>query len=153
MQEEAYSMSKILGTSNANSHHSKEERQQESAAFPGIVPWKDMFEDDILKLPDSSFMNQLRQAVPHEQFWQIANEILRTIGNKKEDFCKGTYYTLQDAKKWLHALLTKVMMDGSEYVIDKTIERAERELANLKQLKSQAKSIADPKQANRNHHQ
>ena len=42
------------------------------------------------------------------------------------------------------------MMDESEYVIDKTIERAERELAKLKQLKSQVNSIADPKQANRN---
>ena len=112
-----------------------------------------MCKSDDLKLPETSFMNQLRQAVPHEQFQQIAYEILKTMGNKKEDFCKGTYYTLQDAKKWLHDLLTKVMMDKSEHVIDKTIEKAERELANLKQLKSQGNSIADQRQANRNHYQ
>ena len=44
-------------------------------------------------------------------------------------------------------------MDESEDVIGETIERSERELTNLKQLKSQVNSIADPKQANRNHHQ
>ena len=45
------------------------------------------------------------------------------------------------------------MMDKSEHVIDETIEKAERKLAKLKQLKSQGDSIADSKQANRNHHQ
>ena len=84
MQEEAYSMSKSSCISNNNSHHSKEERQQQTATFPGIVAWKDVFEDEILKLPDTSFMSQLRQAVPHEQFRQIANEILRTM--QKSDY-------------------------------------------------------------------
>ena len=68
MQEEAYSISKSSWMSNNNSHHSKEEGQQQSAVFPGIVAWKDVFEDDILKLPDTSFMSQLRQAVPHKQY-------------------------------------------------------------------------------------
>ena len=112
-----------------------------------------MFEDKILKFPDKNFMSQLRQAVSHEQYQQITYEILRTIGGKKENFCKGTYYTLQDAKKQLHDLVTKVMMNESEYVIDKTIETPERELTNLKQMKSQVNSLADPKQANRNCHQ
>ena len=99
MQEKADSVSKISCMSNVSSHYFNEKRQHQSAISPGIVAWNKMFESDDLKLPDTSFMNQLRQAVPHEQFRQIANEILRTMGNKKEDFCKGTYYTLQDAKK------------------------------------------------------
>ena len=71
-QGKADSMSEITCRSNVNSHHSKEERQQQSAIFPGIVAWNDMFKDDNLRLPDTSFMNQLRQTVPHEQFQQIA---------------------------------------------------------------------------------
>ena len=72
-----------------------------------------MFKDDNLKLPDTSFMNQLRQSVPHEQCQQIANEVLITMENEKEEFCKGTYHTLLDVKKQLHAILTKVMVDKS----------------------------------------
>ena len=67
-QEKADSMSKISCMSNVNSHHSKEERQHQSAISPGIVAWNDMFKSDDLKLPDASFMNQVRQAVPREQF-------------------------------------------------------------------------------------
>ena len=92
-------MRKISCISNVNSHYSKEERQQQSAVFPGIVAWKDMFEGDNLKLPDTSFMNGLRQAVPHEQFQQITDDMLRTLSYDKEGFCEGNYYTLQDAKK------------------------------------------------------
>ena len=94
-----------------------------------------MSEDDNLKLPDTSFMNQLRQSVPHEQCQQITDEVVVTMEKKKEVFCKGTYHTLQDAKKQLHAILTKVMVDKSGYVIDKSIERTERKLTKLKQLK------------------
>ena len=51
---------------------------------------------------------------------------------KKEDFYKGKYHTLQDVKEQLNSILTKVIVDKSEYVIDKSIERTERKLAELK---------------------
>ena len=125
--EKAYSMSKISCISNTISHQSRKEKQQQPAAFPGIVAWKDMFEDDNLKLPDTSFMNQLRQSVPHEQCQQITDEVVITI-EKKEKFCKGTYHTLQDVKKQLYAILTEVMVEKSGYVLDKLIERTKRKL-------------------------
>ena len=99
--------------SNTISHQSRKEKQQQPAAFPGIVAWKDMFEGDNLSLPDTSFMNQLRQLIPHEQCQQITDEVVTIMQKKKEEFCKGTYHTLQDAKKQLHAILTKVMVDKS----------------------------------------
>ena len=74
-----------------------------------------MFDSDDLKLPDTSFMNCLKQAVTHEQFQQITNDMLKTMSDKKEDFCEGNYYTLQEAKNWLSALLTEVMMDEAGY--------------------------------------
>ena len=77
--EKAYSMRKTSCIPNVNSHNSKEERQEQSAIFPGIVAWNDMFKDDDLKVPDTSFIYQFRQVIPHEQFQQIANEIVRKI--------------------------------------------------------------------------
>ena len=62
------------------------------------------------------------------------------------------YYTLPDAQKQLHALLTEVMMEKSGYVINEAIEGADRELTKLKQVKSQVKSIAHPKKADRSQH-
>ena len=70
-QKKACSMSKISCISNSISHQSKKEKQQQTAAFPGILVWEDMFKDENLKLTDTSFMNQLRQSVPHEQCQKI----------------------------------------------------------------------------------
>ena len=95
-------------------------------------------------------MNHLRQAIPHEQVQQIIDDMLITMGNEEEGFCNGNYYTLQDAKKQLHALLTKFMMNKSECSINKARERAERGLAELKEMKSQVdncKGIASTKKA------
>ena len=64
----------------------------------GALAWNDMFDNDDLKLPDTSFMNRLRQAIPCDQFQQIADPMLRTLEDEKEEFCKGSYNTLQDVK-------------------------------------------------------
>ena len=82
-------------------------------------------------------MNHLRQAIPSDQYQQIADDMLRTLNDEKEEFCKGSYYTLQDAKNWLYALLTEVMMDKTGYIISNDIERAKRGLTELKELKRQ----------------
>ena len=109
-----------------------------------------MFDSDNLKLPDTNFMNRLKQAITHEHFQQITNDMLKTMNNKKEDFCIGNYYTIQEAKNQLYALLIKIMMDKARYVIDQAIEGAKRGLAELKEVKSQVdnyKSIASTKKA------
>ena len=101
-----------------------------------------MFKDKNLKSTDTSFINQLRQLVPHEQCQEITDEVVITMEKKKEEFYKGSYHTLQE-----------VMVDKYGYVTDKAIERAERKLAKLKQLRNQVSSIAGPKQTNKNQHQ
>ena len=98
-------------------------------------------------------MNLLREAIPHEQFQQIANEVVRKMSNIKENFCKRMYYALPDAYKQLYTLLTEVMVDESEHTINKAIEGTERELAKLKQIRSRVENIAHPMKANRSQHQ
>ena len=63
--------------------------------------------------------------------------MLNTLNDEKEGFCQGNYYTLQDAKKSLYALLTEIIMDESGYVIHEAIEGAKRGLAKLKEIKGQ----------------
>ena len=80
------------------------------------------------------------------------DEITTKMKRKKEDFYKGINHTPQDAKDQLSPILAKVITDRSEYVIDKSIERTERNLAKLKQLKSQISNIKDHKQTSKNLH-
>ena len=54
-----------------------EERKSESALSLGAVAWEQMFDSDNLELPDTNFMNCLKQAITHEQFQQITNYMLR----------------------------------------------------------------------------
>ena len=112
-----------------------------------------MFKGFDFRLPDTSLANQFREAIPHEQFQQIAKEVVRKISNVKENFCKRMYYALPDAHQQLYTLLTEVMMDESEHTINKAIEETERELAKLKQISSRVESIAHPMKANRSQHQ
>ena len=64
-----------------------------------------MFDNDDLKLPDKNFMNCLRKAITCDQFQQITNDMLKTMSDEKEDFCKGNNYTIQEAKNLLYAQL------------------------------------------------
>ena len=96
-----------------------------------------MFDSDIFELPDTNFINRLKQAVTHEQYQQITNDILEAMSNEKEDFCKGNYYTLQEAKNQLYALLTEIMMNEARYVIDQAIGGSKREMTELSKVRSQ----------------
>ena len=108
-----------------------------------------MFKGDDFRLPDTNLKNPFREAIPHEQFQQIAKEVVRKISNVKENFCKRIYYALPDAHKQLYTLLTEVMVDDSEHTINKAIEGTERELAKLKQIRGQVESTAHPIKAKR----
>lgn len=100
--------------------------QQQSAAFLGIIAWDDIFKGDDFRLPDIFLTNQFREAIPHEQFQQIAKEVVRKISNMKENFCKRMYYTLPQAHQQLYTMLNEVMIDELEHTINKAMEETER---------------------------
>ena len=87
----------------------------------GAVAWDDMFDNDDLKLPDTSFMSHLKRVIPHDQFKQITDDMINTLKEEKEGFCQADYYMLQDAKKQLYALLTEIIRDESGYIISEAI--------------------------------
>ena len=59
-------------------------------------------------------------------------------------------HNLQDTKEQLSLCLAKVTTDKSQSIIDNSIERAERNLAKLKQLKRQINSIMNHEQIGKN---
>ena len=62
----------------------------------------------------------------------------------------GINQNLQDMKEQLSLFLAKVITDRSESIIDKSIERTERNLAKLKQLKRQTNKIMGHKGIRKN---
>ena len=80
-----------------------------------------MFEGDNIELPATSFMDHLKQAITHEQFQQITNDMIRGMDIMKEGFWERDYYTLQEEKDQLQSLLTEVMTNDAGYILDTTI--------------------------------
>ena len=94
-----------------------EERKRQSATALGTIAWNDIFENEELKLPDTSFMSHLKKLIPRDQFKTITDDMINTLKEEKEDFCQANYNTLQEAKKQLYALLTNIITDESGYFI------------------------------------
>ena len=64
-------------------------------------------------------------------------DLKRTLEEKKEDYCKANYESLQDAKAQLLALLTEVMMDEAGFIINQSLQDCKN-----KQRISKGKRIA-----------
>ena len=67
---------------------------REPAIALGTVAWDNMFEDDTVKVPETNFMNRLEQAITSEQFLQTTRNIVKEIGEIKDDFYKSNYKSL-----------------------------------------------------------
>ena len=91
-----------------------------------------MFKGGNIKLPATSFMDCLKQAITHKQFQQITNDMIRGMDIMREGFWERDHYTLQGAKDQLQSLLTDIMMDDTGYILDKTIHESKKEMVQLK---------------------
>ena len=126
----------------------KDQKDKRKNKLLGEIAWEQMFDGDNLELPATNFMDCLKQAITHEQFQQITNDMIRGMDIMKEGFCARDHYTLQEAKDQLHSLLTDIMMDDAGYILDKTINESKKEMAHLKKIKIRLdhyKSIASSK--------
>ena len=102
-----------------------------------------MFEDEKVEIRDTNFMNRLKQVVTQKQFQQTTNDIVKTSNNSKEDFCKRNYYSLQDAKARLNALITEIMMCEAGYIIDQAMQEYKTQTTELNQVKTQLDKYTD----------
>ena len=61
-----------------------EEKKCQSATALGTNAWDDIFKNDELKLPDTSFMSHLKKLIPHDQFKTITDDMINTLKEEKE---------------------------------------------------------------------
>ena len=94
----------------------------------------EIFENEELKLPDTSFMSHLKKSIPRDQFKTITDDMINTLKEEKEEFCQVDYHTLQEAKKQLYSLLTDIITDESGCVISEAIEKARVRLSELEEI-------------------
>ena len=81
--------------------------------------------------------------VTQEQFQQTTNDMIEALNNGKEDFCKGNYYSFQDEKIRLNALITEIMMCKAGYIIDQTIQEYKDQVTELNRVKDQIRNYTD----------
>ena len=97
-------------------------------------------------------MGRLKKVITREQFQQLNNNIMKEMGNNKQEYCNTSHHTLQQAKDRLHALLTRIMMGDVEYILDKALEESKNKLTTLSNARDQLdnqKKITTSKKAER----
>ena len=82
-------------------------------------------------------MAGLKKVITREQFQQLNNNIMKEMGNNKQEYCNTSHHTLQQAKDRLHALLTRIMMGDVEYILDKALEKSKSKLTTLSNARDQ----------------
>ena len=63
-------------------------------------------------------MDRLEKELNKEQVEQITEDIKKARDEKKEEFCKVDYMSLQDAKTKLMIFITKIIMNEAGFIID-----------------------------------
>ena len=59
----------------------------------GSVAWERILNES--KLPHTDFMGQLKKVITREQFQQLNNNIMKEMGNNKQEYCNTDHHTLQ----------------------------------------------------------
>ena len=90
-------------------------------------------EDEEFELPETDFMNFLRESLHEEQFLQLIKDIKDLLKNEKNGFCETNYGTTEEAQ--LLALLIKIMMTETGFVVDQSLEECKRKAQDLKKEK------------------
>ena len=116
------------------------------------MAWERIFNES--ELPHTDFMGQLKKVITRKQFQQLNNNIIKEMGNNKQEYCNADHHTLQQAKDRLHALLTRTMMGDVNYILDKALEESKNKLTTLSnardQLDNQKKITTSKKQKREN---
>ena len=67
-----------------------------------------------------------------EEYGKLARYIKKAFLNKKEEFCKADYLSLQAAKAQLMTLVTEIRMDEAGFIINENLEDCKKQTDLLK---------------------
>ena len=102
-----------------------------------------MFEEGNFELPTTSFMKKIKQAVNEEDYQHLKKEILNTLKDEKDHFCRGSYSTLKEARNKLYAILTDIIVQEAGIILDHDIRMKQYEKNMIKKQMSQIEYNTD----------
>ena len=97
----------------------------------GEVVWKYLLQEED-KLEGTNFMDWLEKELGEEEYGKLARDINKAFLNRKEEFCKADYLSLQAAKAQLMTLVTEIMIDKAGFVINEILEDCKKQTDLLK---------------------
>ena len=86
-----------------------------------------MFEEGNFELPTTSFMKKIKQAVMEEDYQHLKKEILNTLKDEKDQFCRSSYSTLKEARNKLYAMLTEIIVQEAGIILDHDVRMKQYE--------------------------
>ena len=93
----------------------------------GKTAWDDVFEEGNLELPTTSFMKKIKQAVMEEDYQHLKKEILNTLKDEKDQFCRNRYSTLKVARNKMYTILTEIIVQEAGIILDHDIRMKQYE--------------------------
>ena len=109
----------------------------------GKTAWDDVFEEGNLELPNTGFMNKIKQAVTEEDYQHLKKEILNTLKDEKDQFCRSSYSTLKEARNKLYIMLTEMIAQEAGSILDHNIRMKQCEKNMIKKQMSQIEYNTD----------
>ena len=93
----------------------------------GKTAWDDVFEEGNLELPTTSFMKKIKQAVTEEDYQHLKKEILNTLKDEKDQFCRSSYSTLKEARNKFYTMLMEIIAWEAGSILDHNIRMKQDE--------------------------
>ena len=66
-------------------------------------------------------MEKVKQAVTKNDYQQLMKKILDSLQDKKDQFCKGTYPTLKEARSELYTMIMEIIIQEAGRILDNSI--------------------------------
>ena len=88
-------------------------------------------------------MEKIKQAVTEEDYQHLKREILNTLKDEKDHFCRSSYSTLKEARNKLYSMLTEIIVQEAEIILDHDIRMKQYEKNMIKKQMSKIEYNTD----------
>ena len=88
-------------------------------------------------------MRKVKHAITKNEFQQLTKDILSTLQDKKNQFCKSNYTTLLEARGMLYTMMTGLIVQKTGSILDHNISMKQDERIIVKDLISKLKYKTD----------
>ena len=97
-------------------------RRQLPTATLGQIAWNQLAVERGIINTTQSFMKELKEAIPREEFEAIINEIEKTMKDEMDNHHKNKYLSFNEARNDIYNLYMKVLKEEAGLVITNNID-------------------------------